>query len=160
MTLHFVLAEAQRLLAGDAKNGPGWTGPEHALGYCKRKCGENALGLPMLELCEWNDEAAWQFTVEGALRLAARNDGALVLAAWEAVREVVAPLRAEADRQFSALPPPSRETWSQHYLAHTVALCSFKQLDLGDWLQVSERKLGEVLAAFDVAVLKARTLDA
>jgi hypothetical protein len=154
-----VLSRAQRLLAGDAVHGPGWTGPEHVMGYCRRRWGTSAAGLPITEVCDWSDEAVVQFSVEGALRAAAHNDAALLWGAWELLRSIVAPSVVASETFVRTLPPLTQESWPQWRLWVTLCNVATKQLDLEDWLRAPNRTLMEVLRAFDAAVLKAKGRD-
>jgi hypothetical protein len=150
VTILEVLTDAQRLLVGDRTHGPGWAGPENVIGHCKRHGGVDALGLRILELCGWDDEMVIQYSVEGALRAAARNDGALVLASWEALRAIVAP------SIVAELNSPMPTTLEAFRLWRAMFSAAQRQQDLDQWLCDPARTLKDVLGVFDQAVLKAK----
>lgn len=155
-TLFEVLSRAQRLLAGDAVHGPGWTGPEHVMGYCRRRWGTSASGLPITEVCDWSDEGVVQFSVEGAIRAAAQNQNELVQVAWELIRSIVAPSVVASESFARTLPPLTEQSWPQWKIWVTLCNVAAKQLDLDEWLRVPTRTLRDVLRAFDAAVLKTK----
>lgn len=149
-----VLDRAQRLLAGD-KRGPGWTGPESPMGFCMRLRGENSLGLPVLEPCWWDDEAVWQHTVEGALRIAANGNQEMFEAAYEALRAYVVPAWPAMEQFHATLPPLPRsgpvppDVAAQWHMWNTLLSVALKMPDLREWLQDPKRTLAQVLEQFD-----------
>lgn len=147
-SLLYTLERAQRLLAGD-RRGPGWTGPEHSMGFCKRLVGESRI-----EPCWWDDEAVWQYTVEGALRIAAGGNQAVFEAAFEALRGIVAPSRVAEEAFHATLPPLTEESAPQWFMWNTLVNVALRQKDLREWLQEPKRTLAEVLEQFDQVILK------
>lgn len=154
-----VLERAQKLLLGD-QHGPGWTGPESSFGFCLRQRGDvDSRGRKFLVPCWWDDEAVWQYTVDGALRIASNGNQELFDATWEALRAVVAPSWVGEDAFHATLPPLPKvgvtpEVLAQWRMWSTLVAVALRQQDLREWLRAPERQLTEVLNQFDQVILK------
>lgn len=120
------LRHARGLIAG------GWSEPFNL----------NGAGAPVLDPL---DEGLARFSVDGALREAARCQRIppeQLVAAWDLLEAIAAPAFAA----FRDAPTPEAMV--------TASRLPGVAVQLQDWLEARGRRLGEVLAVFDAAILK------
>jgi hypothetical protein len=146
MTATVTLKRARALLAG------GWTNGAWGSG------GTRADGTP----CEWNDEGVLLFTVDGALRATTRDEREL-LDAWRQLELAHHPLMSQVEELLAALPRDSAgdvdaARISVEDVRRHTALCraveAAGETHLDEWLRAADRKAGDVLRLFDLAILR------
>jgi hypothetical protein len=146
MTTTVTLKRARALLAG------GWTNRAWVSG------GTRADGTP----CEWNDEGVSLFTVDGALRATTRDEREL-LDAWYLLELAHHPLMCQVEELLAALPRDAAgdvdaARISVEDVRRHAALCraieAAGETRLDEWLRAADRKAGDVLRLFDLAILR------